>query len=147
MSALEAASLAAFEQAERFFHACERLEGWQGCREYVAEAATFEAQCEPIADIDTVEGYCEWMRGFGTDVVPGCSYHVHARSFDADSRTATFFATFNGTHDGSGGPVPATGRTVSAHYVYALTMNADDRVSHMVKIWNAPWSMRELGWT
>jgi hypothetical protein len=136
----------AFDTATRFFDACESLKGWAGCAEFVAPGATFEAQSEPIADIVTVEGYCEWMKGFGTDVVPGCSYDLHARSFDPESRVATFFATFVGTHSGPGGPSPATGKTVHAHYVYALTMNADGQVSHMVKIWNAPWSMRELGW-
>lgn len=139
--------MTAFERAQRFFHACETLTGAEGCRTHVAPGATFSAQSEPIADIDTVLGYCDWMQGFGTDVVPGCSYTLHAESFDPASRIATFFATFHGTHAGPGGPVPATGRSVDAHYVYALTMDAEDRVAHMVKIWNAPWSMRELGWS
>jgi hypothetical protein len=141
-----AAATSAFENAARFFHACETLQGWQGCEDFVAPGATFVAQSEPIADIVSIEGYCEWMKSFGTDVVPGCSYELHAQSFDEQARIATFFATFTGTHSGPGGPSPATGKTVHAHYVYALTMNDDDRVSHMVKIWNAPWSMRELGW-
>lgn len=138
--------MSAFDNATRFFHACETLRGWPGCRDFVAPGAAFEAQSEPIADIVSVEGYCEWMKSFGTEVVPGCSYSLHAGSFDAETRIATFFATFTGTHAGPGGPSPATGKTVRAHYVYALTMDADDRVSHMVKIWNAPWSMRALGW-
>jgi len=25
-------------------------------------------------------------------------------------------------------------------------MDADDKVARMVKIWNAPWAMKELGW-
>ena len=86
------------------------------------------------------------MQAFGTDVVPNCSYELHSASFDEISRTAMFFATFTGTHHGPGGPVPATGKTVHAHYVHALTMDAEDLIAHMVKIWNAPWSMRALGW-
>jgi len=31
-------------------------------------------------------------------------------------------------------------------YVYVLTMNADNKVERMVKIWNASWALRELGW-
>ena len=27
-----------------------------------------------------------------------------------------------------------------------LTMNEDNKVERMVKVWNAPWAMRELGW-
>ena len=57
--------MTAYQNASAFFHACESLEGWTGCREYVAGNALFSAQCEPIVDIDTVEGYCEWMAGFG----------------------------------------------------------------------------------
>jgi len=25
-------------------------------------------------------------------------------------------------------------------------MNEENKVAHMVKVWNAPWAMRELGW-
>jgi hypothetical protein len=51
--------MAAFENATKFFHACESLEGWDGCKQYVADGATFTGQCEPPADVTTVEGYCE----------------------------------------------------------------------------------------
>ncbi len=40
----------------------------------------------------------------------------------------------------------ATEKETHSHYVYALRMNADDLVEDMVKIWNAPWALRELGW-
>ena len=33
-----------------------------------------------------------------------------------------------------------------SHYVYILTMNDNDKVKNMVKVWNAPWAMKELGW-
>ena len=35
-----------FELATNFFHACESLKGWEGCKDYVAEGATFSAQCD-----------------------------------------------------------------------------------------------------
>ncbi len=57
--------MSAFETATKFFHACETLEGWEGCKGYVADGATFTAQCEPLVDIQTVEAYCEWMAGLG----------------------------------------------------------------------------------
>ena len=56
------------------------------------------------------------------------------------------FATFTGTHTGDGGPVDPTGKTANSHYVYAITVNDDNKVSHLVKIWNAPWALGELGW-
>lgn len=106
----------------------------------------FSAQCEPIADITTVEGYCEWMKGFGTVTAPGATYDLHSASFDEGTNTAVFTATFHATHSGDGGPVPPTGKSTDTDYVYVLKMDADDKVSHMTKIWNAPWAMRELGW-
>ena len=57
-----------------------------------------------------------------------------------------FFATFNGSHTGEGGPVPPTGQATTTHYVYVVEVNADGKVSGLTKIWNAPWTLKELGW-
>lgn len=38
-----------------------------------------------------------------------------------------------------------TGNRVNADYVYAMTFE-DGKISHITKIWNDGWSMRELGW-
>lgn len=136
----------AFENAQEFFNACEKPLGWAGCKQYVADGATFVAQSEPLADINTVEGYCDWMFGFGTITSPQGTYELHTSSYDESTRTATFFATYHGKHTGDGGPVPPTNQETHSHYVYVLTMNEQNQVSHMVKVWNAPWAMRELGW-
>jgi hypothetical protein len=134
------------QTATAFFHACEGLKGATGCAEYLADGATFSAQSEPIADIDTAVGYCDWMAAVGGGPLVGCSYDIHASSFDEATSTALFFATFTGTHTGDGGPVDPTGKTATTHYVYAITVNDDNKVSHLVKIWNAPWALGELGW-
>ena len=44
------------------------------------------------------------MKGFGTNICPGCSYDLHTSSWNKEKLTAMFFATFHGTHT-SGGPV------------------------------------------
>ncbi len=139
--------MTAFENAARFFHACESAKGWEGCRQFVAPAAVFVAQSEPLVDVHTVEAYCEWMRGFGTITAPGASYDLHAASYDEANKSAMFFATFHGKHTGPGGPVAPTQKATASHYVYILTMNGDGKVARMVKVWNAPWAMRELGWS
>lgn len=138
--------MSAFETATDFFHACEGLKGWEGCKQYVAPNAKFTAQSEPLVDIDTVEGYAEWMAGLGNNVLLGCSYDLHASSYDDSTRTALFFATFTGTHTGEGGPVPPTNKETNSHYVYVLTLDENDLISNMVKVWNAPWALAELGW-
>ncbi len=138
--------MSAFENATKFFHACESLQGWDGCRQFVAPGAGFEAQCEPLAGVDTVEAYCEWMAGLGKGPLNGCSYVLNTSAYDDANNTALFFGTFTGRHVAEGGPVPPTNRETNADYVYALTMNADGKIQSMRKIWNAPWTLRELGW-
>ena len=138
--------MGAFDNARKFFEACDAATGWEACKEYVADGATFTAQSEPLVDIDTVEGYCEWLAGFQSSTVPGATYDLHTSSYDAATRSAVFFATYPATHTGDGGPVPPTNKQTSTHYVYVITMNESDQVESMTKIWNAPWAMTELGW-
>jgi hypothetical protein len=113
----------------------------------VVNGAPFMAQSEPLADIKTVEAYCEWMAAFGSVTAPGATYDLHTSSYDEQTRTAVFFATYHAKHTGAGGPVPPTQQETHSHYVYILTMNADNKVERMVKVWNAPWAMKELGWS
>ena len=138
--------MSAFETATQFFHACETLEGWEGCKQYVAPGAKFSAQCEPLVEIDTVEGYSDWMAGLGKGALLGCNYSLHSSSYDEATRTAIFFATIHGTHSGDGGPVPPTNKQTNSDYVYVLTLDENDLISSMVKVWNAPWALGELGW-
>ena len=138
--------MTAFENAKKFFNACETPTGWEGCKQYVEENATFIAQCEPLADIKTVEAYSEWMAAIGTVTAPGATYDLHTSSFDETTSTAVFFATYHARHTGEGGPVPPTNKETHSHYVYVLTMSAHNKVERMVKIWNAGWAMKELGW-
>ena len=138
--------MSAIENATNFFHACDSAKGWDECSQYVAEGASFHAQSEPLVDITTVEGYANWMAGFGENVVPGSSYEIHSSAFDEETKTAVFFATFTGKHTGDGGPIPPTNKETNTHYVYILSMNEDDKIAKMQKVWNAPWALNELGW-
>lgn len=138
--------MSAFDTATKFFHACESLAGWDECRRYVAADAAFSAQSEPLVEIATVEAYVDWMTGLGTTTAAGCSYDLHTSSYDEANKTAVFFATFTGSHVGEGGPVPPTHKTTHSEYVYVLSMDGDDKVAEMRKVWNAPWAMKELGW-
>ena len=138
--------MSAFDNARAFFEACEAPLGWEGCREHVAEGASFTAQSEPLADFTTVQEYCDWMKAFGTVTAKGATYTLHSAAYDEASRTAIFFATYHATHVGDGGPVPPTNRSTDSHYVYVLEMDDDDKVARFTKVWNAPWAMKELGW-
>jgi hypothetical protein len=138
--------MSAMENATNFFHACDSAKGWDECSQYVAEGASFHAQSEPLVDITTVEGYANWMAGFGENVVPGSSYEIHTSAYDDASKTAIFFATFTGKHTGDGGPIPPTNKETNTHYVYIFSMNDEGKIAKMQKVWNAPWALKELGW-
>ena len=63
---------------------------------------------------------------------------------DTERSVVLAFAVFHGTNTVDG-PVPATGKTVAADYVYAMEFK-DDKICSMTKIWNDGHSLRQLGW-
>ena len=130
--------------AEAFFTACETGKGWEGCSVYCKPDATFSAQAEPLAGVNTLEAYTDWMKGLLT-VLPDAQYEVKSFATDAQRNNVAAFGIFRGTHTGEGGPVPPTGRRVEADYVYVMEFEGT-KIAHMTKIWNAGISLRELGW-
>ena len=138
--------MSALENATNFVNACDGLQGWDVCKEYVSDGAAFVAQCEPLVEINTVEGYYGWLDGVCRGPLKGCKYEINSSSYDEANRTAVFFSTFTASHTGDGGPVAPTGKETVSHYVYVLTLNDAGKVEKMIKIWNAPWCLKELGW-
>jgi len=132
------------EHAHRFFDACETGKGWEVCREYCHPDATFSAQAGALADVDTLEGYTEWMKGL-LGPVPDGKYELRSFAVDEARRNVSAYAVFRGTHTGEGGPVPPTGKSVAADYVYVMDFEGD-RIKHMTKIWNDTVSLQQLGW-
>jgi len=136
----------AYNNALAFFNACESLEGHDGCKPYMADNSTFEAQAEPVAHIKSLAEYVDWMRDLGKGPLEGCTYEINASALDEDNNKVLIFATINGSHNGPGGPVEPTGKSTSTQYVYVLTMNNDEQVAHVAKVWNAGWTLNDLGW-
>ena len=132
------------ESAERFFHACESGEGWAGCAPFCHPDATFSAQADALAGVDTLEAYTEWMKGMYTPM-PDASYELRSLGADDERHNVSAFGVFRATHTGEGGPVPATGRSVEADYVYVMDFDGD-RIRHMTKVWNDGISMKQVGW-
>jgi predicted ester cyclase len=132
------------ERAELFFDACETGKGWEACQAYCHPDATFSAQAGALADVKTVEAYTEWMKGLFTPV-PNGRYELRSFAVDEARNNVSAFAVFHGTHTGEGGPVPPTGKSVSADYVYVMEFDGD-RIRHMTKIWNDAVSLGQLGW-
>ena len=130
--------------ARQFFAACETGKGWQGCRPYCTPDASFSAQAEPLAEVKTLQQYCDWMQGL-LGFIPDGSYAVKSFATDAERASVCAYGVFSGHHSGPGGPCPPTGKNVDTDYVYVMEF-AGDKIRHMTKIWNAGWAMRQLGW-
>jgi predicted ester cyclase len=142
MAAIETASMA--ETANAFFAAVDTGQGWAACSAYCHPDATFAAQAEPLAEIQTLADYAEWMKGM-MSIAPDGRYEMKSFAVDPEGQSVVAYAIFHATHTGEGGPVPPTGRSTSSDYVYVMEFDGD-KIRHMTKIWNAGWALRELGW-
>ena len=132
------------DSAEQFFDACETGQGWAGCQAYCHPEATFSAQAGALDGIDTLEAYAEWMKGL-LGPVPDGRYELRSFAVDESRNNVSAYAVFHGTHTGDGGPLPPTGQSVAADYVYVMQFDGD-RIRHMTKIWNDVHSLQQLGW-
>ena len=61
------------------------------------------------------------------------------------SNKVSVYGVFSGSHTGEGGPVPATGKSVAADYVYGMAFEGD-KIRHLTRIWNDGATMQQLGW-
>jgi predicted ester cyclase len=133
------------DTARAFFDACETGKGWEACSVYCKSDASFSAQSEPLAEMTALKDYVEWMKGL-LALLPDGRYELKSFATDHERKNVTAYGIFSGTHTGEGGPMPPTGKSASADYVYVMQFS-DGRISHMTKIWNSGWTMRELGWS
>ena len=130
--------------AKQFFEACETGKGWDVCSAYCMPNATFSAQAEPLAGVNTLAQYTDWMKGMLT-LLPDARYEVRSFATDIDRNSVAAYGVFYGTHTGQGGPVPPTGRRIATDYVYVMQFEGD-KIAHMTKIWNAGLALKDLGW-
>jgi steroid delta-isomerase-like uncharacterized protein len=142
MAATETTSITATARA--FFDALDTGQGWEACSAYCRPDATFAAQADALAEIQTLADYAEWMKGM-MSVLPDGRYEMKSFATDPDGQSVAAYAVFHGTHTGEGGPVPPTGKSVSSDYVYVMDFEGD-KIRHLTKIWNDGWALRQIGW-
>jgi predicted ester cyclase len=130
--------------AKNFFDACETGGGWETCHAWCTPDASFAAQSEPLAAVKTLAAYTNWMKVLLT-FMPDGRYAVKSFATDETHQNVSAYGVFRATHTGEGGPCPPTGKSTVTDYVYVMQFSGD-KISHMTKIWNAPWAMKELGW-
>lgn len=138
-------SMTMTDTAAAFFDTIETGKGWAACAPFCTPGATFSCQSDALAEIGSIEAYAGWMEGL-LKLAPDGRYDMKAFATDEARATVLGFAVFHGTHTDEGGPVPPTGRSVAADYVYAKEFDGP-KIKHMTKIWNDAQSMRALGWT
>jgi len=131
------------ETAKLFFEACETGKGWESCAVHCSSDASFSAQAGALAEISTLAGYCDWMKGLFVPI-PNGRYELKSFSVDEERQVVTAFAVFHGTHTVEG-PMPPTGKTVASDYVYAMEFR-DGKIIHTTKIWNDGHALQQLGW-
>ena len=110
--------------AKDFFEACEAGKGWETCKQYCKEQATFSAQAEPLADVRTLQQYADWMKGLLT-FIPDGRYELKSFATDAERKSVCAYAVFFGTHTGQGGPCPPTGKSLRSDYVYVMEFDGE----------------------
>ena len=132
------------ETGAAFFEACESGKGWDQCSQYCTPDATFSSQAEPLAEISKLADYTEWMKGLLVPIADG-HYELKTFAVDHDRNSICAYAIFKGTHTGEGGPVPPTGKSAEADYVYIMEFEGE-KISNMIKVWHAGWTLKQLGW-
>jgi ketosteroid isomerase-like protein len=141
---MEDITMTQFEAAMAFFEACETGKGWEGCKPFCHEGATFSCQADALAGTEKLADYAEWMKGLLTPVPDG-RYKLTAFAVDEARGTVLATAEFHGTQTGEGGPVAPTGKAVVSDYAYVMQFDGE-KISHMTKIWNDVHALRGLGW-
>jgi predicted ester cyclase len=132
------------QSARDFFEACETGQGGDACMAWCHDGATFSCQADALADVTTVAGYADWMKGL-LGPIPDGRYELKAFATDEERGTVVAAAVFHGTHSGDGGPIPPTSNAVAADYAYVMEFDGP-KIRHMTKIWNDLHSLRALGW-
>jgi len=130
--------------ARQFFEACDTGKGWDACKAFCSPVATFSSQTGALAEISTLEDYCEWMKNLFTPIPDG-RYELKFLAADGADKSVAVFAVFHGTQTGPGGPVPPTDMKIATDYVYHMVFDGE-RIKHITKIWNDSISMQQLGW-
>lgn len=114
------------------------------CQQFCTPDGGFSAQAEPLDAIHTLEQYTDSMKGLLT-TLPDSGYELKSFAADAKRGNVMAYGVFHGTHTGEGGPLPPTGKSAQADYVYVMEFEGE-HIRHMTKIWNSGITQKQLGW-
>lgn len=133
------------ETAMAFFDACESGKGWAVCQQYCHPDAIFNVQAKSLEHLTTIATYSESIPHLLT-ILPDGHYQLRSVATDTERQIVLAYARFNGTHTGIAEPVPATGKSMSADYVFVMRLS-EGKIAEVTKVWNDSYSSDELGWS
>ncbi|WP_437882952.1 ester cyclase [Pseudomonas sp. LRF_L74] len=128
-----------------FFEVCESGKGWQECRRFCHENATFNVQAHSLEHLGTVEAYSDSIPHL-LEILPDAHYTLVSVATDEKRQSVIAYARFHGTHSGIDASVPATGKSLVSDYVFIMRLEAG-RVAEVTKVWNDGHAASQLGWT
>ena len=131
------------ETASKFVEACDTGKGWDVCKQWCHDGATFSVQADALAEVKTLEEYVNWAAGL-LGPIPDAKCELKSIAVDEERGNVTAYAIFSGTNTVQG-PVPPTGKSVSSDYVYVLQFEGE-KIRGMTKIWNDVHALKQLGW-
>ena len=116
-------------RARAFFEACDYGKGWSVCKSYCHDDASFETEAETLAEIDTLDTYCDWMVEALAMFDETVEIEVKSEAYDVKKDIALIYAEIRGNV--IIGPEPMFMKT---DYVYVINFNGK-KISHVTKIW------------
>jgi len=115
------------QTARNFFEQCDYGKGWDACKAYCQQDATFETEAETLSAINTLDTYCDWM----TDAIDmfddNVEIEIKAEAYDRQRDIVLIYAEIRGNL--ILGPEPLFAKT---DYVYVLKFDYG-KISHMAK--------------
>ena len=82
--------------AGAFFEACDYGKGWSSCRSYCHDNASFETAAETLAEIDTLDTYCDWMVEALAMFDETVEVEVKSEAYDVKKDIALIYADIRG---------------------------------------------------
>ncbi|CAB9506226.1 expressed unknown protein [Seminavis robusta] len=139
-----------FDNCQICMTACDSGKGWQACKDQCVPDATFSCHNDTLGSMKTVQEYADFIALFGK-ACPNATWTTHDVFWDGTTHTAFFHCTYHVTHTVAVpglGPQTPTCKSSNANYCYIIKTdpNRDGKITHVQKLWNDTWLLRDLGW-
>lgn len=139
-----------FDNCQICMTACDGGKGWEACRDRCVPDATFSCHNDTLGSMATLQEYADFIAFFGR-ACPNATWTTHDVFWDGTTHTAFFHCTYHVTHTVSVpglGPETPTLRSSDANYCYIIRTdpNRQGKITHVQKLWNDAWLLRDLGW-